>query len=242
MGTRERRQREFAEREERILDAALGLVREDNLLNLQMARLAERCEYAVGTLYLQFKSKEDLLLALTTRSTRQFLDYLQKVVDWKAPSRERMFAIGVAEMLFLKHYPDHFRISQYALSEVAWQTAAPERRQALLDANAPIAGMVSAIVDDARRNGDLDMPDQNPQEISMCVWALTGGYRNVAHIEGLLEGFEVHDPYALMCQHIQVILNGLEWKPLADPSDARSTQALIQRICTEVFGDACSSH
>ena len=66
MGTRERRQREVAEREDLFLDVALELIRQDGLLNLQMARIAEKSEYAVGTLYLHFASKEDLLVALAT--------------------------------------------------------------------------------------------------------------------------------------------------------------------------------
>ncbi len=64
MGTRERRQREIAEREQRFLDCARALMLQDGLLGLQMARVAEACDYATGTLYQHFESKEDLLVAL----------------------------------------------------------------------------------------------------------------------------------------------------------------------------------
>ncbi len=66
LGTRERRQREVAEHEQLFLTAARELIRQDGLLNLQMARVAEKCDYAVGTLYQHFGSKEDLLVALAT--------------------------------------------------------------------------------------------------------------------------------------------------------------------------------
>lgn len=51
MGTKERRQRQFAEREQLFLDTARHLIEEGGLLPLQMTRIAEAAEYAVGTLY-----------------------------------------------------------------------------------------------------------------------------------------------------------------------------------------------
>ena len=51
MGTKERRERQFQEREQRLLAAARQLIVRDGLLNLQMAKLAEVSEYAMGTLY-----------------------------------------------------------------------------------------------------------------------------------------------------------------------------------------------
>ena len=68
MGTKERRERQFQEREQRLLTAARQLIVRDGLLNLQMAKLAEISEHAMGTLYQHFASKEDLLVALMTES------------------------------------------------------------------------------------------------------------------------------------------------------------------------------
>jgi AcrR family transcriptional regulator len=51
MGTKERRQREVSEREQRFLEKARELIVQDGLLNLQMARVAEACDYATGTFY-----------------------------------------------------------------------------------------------------------------------------------------------------------------------------------------------
>ena len=123
MGTKERRQREFYEREELFLDITLDFIRNDGLLNLQMARIADRCEYAVGTLYLHFASKEDLLLALVTRVFRDYVALVRRAGDWNASSRDRMFAVGVADLVFVRRYPDYFRIAQYSLCEVATSTS-----------------------------------------------------------------------------------------------------------------------
>ena len=68
MATVDRKQRELARREDQFQDQAQELIQRDGLLSLQMSKLAEECEYATGTLYKHFASKEDLLVALSTRN------------------------------------------------------------------------------------------------------------------------------------------------------------------------------
>jgi AcrR family transcriptional regulator len=240
MGTRERRQREFQERECLFMDRARELIREEGLLNLQMSRLAEKCEYAVGTLYKHFESKEDLLLALMTYDTRQHVELFQRVARWDASPRDKMFAIGVANMIFVRLNPEHFRLAQYVLCEVVWRAATAERRQEFFEINAPIAEIVVAIVEAAIKAGDLELRGFRAEELTTGLWALTIGTHNLVHAEGVLEDFNVHDPYRLMCRHMQVMLNGYGWKPLADIGDDAALDRLIQRICHEVFDELCS--
>ena len=133
------------EREEQFLDAARALIAEHGLLKLQMTRIAEKCEYAVGTLYQHFASKEDLLLALTVQDSREHVELFQRVGRWAASPRERMFAIGVADLVFVKRNPEHFRLKQYVLTEAVWDATSPERRKDYLDAHAPIGDVVGGI-------------------------------------------------------------------------------------------------
>jgi AcrR family transcriptional regulator len=239
VGTKERKQREFAERERQFLDAAYELVRANGLLNLQVSKVAEKCEYAVGTLYQHFASKEDLLLALTTLQTHDHVELFQRVARWDAPARERMFAIAVADMIFVRRHPDHFRIAQYALCEVVWHAASPDRRQDFLEAGRVVGDIVFDLVRDAVRVGDLELHGMTPEGVCTGMWALTNGTHNLVHAEGVLESFTVGDTYKLMCRHVQIMLNGLGWKPLVDPFDEATTERLIQRITNEVFHDLC---
>lgn len=239
MGTKERRHREFLEREERFLDLALELIQRDGLLNLQMSRLAEKAEYAVGTLYLHFVSKEDLLLALVTRVFRDYLELVRQAVAWKASTRDRMFAVGVADLVFVRRYPDYFRVAQYSLCEVSWRAASEERRCAFLESNEPLMAMVAGIVADARREGDLDTAGPAPQEIASGLWAICGGFHQLAHAEGLLASFSVSQPYPLMCRHLATWLDGLRWQPVSHPADANALQELVDRVCSEVFNEVC---
>ena len=240
MGTKERKQRELVEREQRFLDTSRELIRRDGLLNLSMARIAEDCDYAVGTLYQHFSSKEDLLMALVTEDVRIHADMFERVARWPATPRERMFAIGVADMIFVRRHPEHFRLAQYVLTEVVWGAASPERRQTLLEANQPLGENVHGIVRDAVARGDLELNGLTPEEVCVGLWSLAIGMHNLVHAEGMLQDFNVREPYRLMCRHIQTQLNGLGWLPLFDATDAAALDALIKRICHEVFDDLCS--
>jgi AcrR family transcriptional regulator len=239
VGTKERKQREFAERERQFLDAAYELVRANGLLNLQVSKVAEKCEYAVGTLYQHFASKEDLLLALTTLQTNDHVELFQRVAQWNALPRERMFAIAVADMIFVRRHPDHFRIAQYALCEVVWRAASQERREDFMAAGSEIGEIVIGIVQDAVGAGDLALNGMAPAQVCTGLWALTNGTHNLVHAEGVLEDFAIGDSYRLMCRHVQIMLNGLGWRPLSDPLDEAGTDRLIQRITNEVFHDLC---
>lgn len=240
MGTRERRKREFSERENLFLDAAQDLIASDGLLSLQMARIAEKCEYSVGTMYLHFASKEDLLLALVTRLLQGYIDLVRRAGAWPSRSRERMFAVGVADIVFLRRHPDYVRISQYSLSEMSWKATSAGRRSAFLEASHPSTEIVTGIVEDARRSGELEPTGQTPLEMATGVWALCSGYHSLLNSEGMLQDFRVHDPYLLMCRHLQNLLDGFRWKPASDPSDVGELPQLIARIRREVFHEVCN--
>lgn len=242
MGTRERRQREFMDREQLFLAAARELICEQGLFNLQMARIAEKCEYAVGTLYHHFSSKEDLLLALTTETAKEHVELFQRAAAWSACSRDRMFAIPVADSIFVQRNPEFFRISQFALCEVVWRAASAERKEDFIELAAkPVGMIVERIIEDAVACGDLELGGLPQEAFSLGFWALTNGTHNLVHAEGVAESFQWQDPYRLLCRHVNVMLNGFGWKPLVNPHDEAALDALILRIKNEVFHDLCPS-
>lgn len=237
MGTRERRQREVAEREQRFLLAARELIRQDGLLNLQMSRIAEKCDYAVGTLYQHFVSKEDLLIALASEEAHERVDMFVRVHRWEAGTRERMLGFAVADMLYARRRPEHFRLLQFAFTDVVWGAAPTARRQACMEAHAPLRQATLDLIDEAIRRGDLDPRGLQAAEICLGPWALSIGLHAIVHTEGLGEQHPFNEPYRLMLRHIGDLLNGLGWKPIADSADAGALDALVARLCNEVFCD-----
>src|SRR5690606_1820044 len=118
MSTTDRRQKAFAEREQILLDGAHYLISRENLLNLQMHRVAQHCDYSVGTLYQHFSSKEDMLLALLTERIGDRLGLFARVADWDAGSREQLVGLVVAYVIFARQQPLFFHLQPYLSTHV----------------------------------------------------------------------------------------------------------------------------
>ena len=240
MGTKDRRQRELAAREQRFLDCAQALIQRDGLLNLQMSRIAEECDYAVGTLYQHFGSKEDLLVALSTRNCLDRVGLFERAARWDGPTRERLLAIALADLMIVQEQPEHFRLMQYVFTEVIWQAASEGARQRSLLASAPLGELIEGIVAEAYRNGDLPASTGlAPQTLTIGPWTLCLGMHTLLHAEGVLEHHGAVDPYRLLIKHLQHLLNGYGWTPLSDVSDEAALDAQLERISQAVFGVPC---
>ena len=145
MSTKDRRLRERGEREQRFLDKAQELIQRDGLLSLQMARIAEECDYAIGTLYQHFASKEDLLVTLATRNCLSRVHLFECAARWQGSSRERMLAIALADQMVIRAQPEHFRLAQFVWTDVIWGAASAQTRQRSLEASAPLGALVDGI-------------------------------------------------------------------------------------------------
>jgi len=67
-----RRERERARQRRDILDTALRLFSEKGYHSVTMHEIADKAEFAVGTLYKFFRNKEDLYKALILETTKEF--------------------------------------------------------------------------------------------------------------------------------------------------------------------------
>jgi len=250
MGTKERRQRDLAAREQRFLDCAQELIQRDGLLNLQMSRIAEECDYAVGTLYQHFGSKEDLLVALSTRNCMSRVELFERAARWNGPTRERMLAIAIADLMVIRGQPEFFRLAQYVFTDVIWHAASEPARQRSLEISAPIGVLIEGITAEAMRLGDLPAgTGLTPQTLTIGPWTLCMGMHTLVHAEGVLERHDADEPYRLLIKHLQHLLNGYGWKPLFDVSDEAAIDAQLARISRDVFdspspplGGASHSH
>ena len=76
-----RREREKLRQRREMLDAALELFSEKGYHNVSMQQIAERAEFAVGTLYKFFKNKEDLYKSLIMEQSDRFHEALTKAIE-----------------------------------------------------------------------------------------------------------------------------------------------------------------
>ena len=79
--TMSRREREKMRHREQMLAAALELFAEKGFHNVSMHEIAEKAEFAIGTLYKFFRNKEDLYKALLMAKAEEYHQILQEVLE-----------------------------------------------------------------------------------------------------------------------------------------------------------------
>ena len=95
-----RKEREFQQREQLILDTAQNMLHEHGYAQLTMDRIAEAVEYSKGTIYNHFSSKEDLVCSLCCRCVSNLIELFKRAYDYPGTTRERFAAIGIAYSLY----------------------------------------------------------------------------------------------------------------------------------------------
>jgi len=107
MGIFERKEREKQQRREGIIKAAEDVFFTRGFNQSTMDDIAEKAELSKGTLYLYFKSKEDLHMAVARRAIILLRKYTSKVAEEEGSAIERLGKMGRACIEFSKTHPDH---------------------------------------------------------------------------------------------------------------------------------------
>ena len=230
-----RKVRDRAAREELILDHAQRILLRDGFQNLNLDELAEAVEYSKGTLYLHFKTKEDIALAVVTRAQKERADFFERAASFEGRSRERVRAIGFACCHFAKVYPDYFNVEMMLKSLSFWEKADEARQHQFAMQGGRCFRVMHKLVTEGLQSGDLPQGKMPSEEIVFSIVSMAIG----SHIMGrnphavLIAGIE--DPLRILCQNVNLVLDGLKWKPLTDEWDYDTVD---RRIQTEIFPEA----
>src|SRR5690242_18028799 len=115
MGSAERRERERAELQTQILDAARAIMVERGFEGLTMRAVADRVEYSAAALYKHFADREELVRALCARDFYAFGQEMNTRAgavanDPKADPLDRLRAIGQSYAEFALSHPEQYRV------------------------------------------------------------------------------------------------------------------------------------
>ena len=114
-----RKERERLQHKQEIMNIALKLFSEMGFHNVSMQQIAEKSEFAVGTLYNFFESKETLFEELINNASAKTLDEFIEVLDGPGNEKERLQA-------FIRHQPKflekHGTILKLYISEMGMKS------------------------------------------------------------------------------------------------------------------------
>lgn len=109
MGIAERREREKEKRRNDIVDAAEKVFFTKGIENATMDEIAEEAELSKGTIYLYFKSKEELLFAIDLRAIKILMSLFNETVRADNPAIDNLIGIGRAYVRFSREYENYFK-------------------------------------------------------------------------------------------------------------------------------------
>ncbi len=223
------------EREEQILDIAYRHVLEHGYHGLNLRKVAEEVGCSNGTVFTHFATKEDVLLALTVRTMRLRGELFEQASRFQGTTRERLFAIGVADVLFVQSNPGHFKIETIVKTDSLWERATEERRNWLEQQETHCLNVVNQIIIEAVEAGDLELRGRTPTEICFAFWSMSFGVHSLAADAVSLAHAGIHDPYGSLRENLHVLADGFGWRAL---SADWNYDATYRRISKEVFPHA----
>jgi TetR/AcrR family transcriptional regulator len=183
MGINERKERERARRREEIIDAAEKVFFSSGISVATMDDVAEAAELSKGTLYLYFKSKEDLYLAINLRGTGILRGMFAEAVAGKSQGLEKVRAIGDAYFAFFKKYPDyfnammHYESNNFDISD----PEAPAAKCAMegVETNSLVVEALRIGIADGSIRKDLDV-----EKTALILWAESTGVFSLISTRG----------------------------------------------------------
>lgn len=170
MGIHERKEREKEQRREDILDAATRVFFEKGLATATMDDIAETAELSKGTLYLYYKSKEDLYLTVMMRGMQLLYDAFSEVANAGHSPAKMLSRLSEAYLNYFNTHRDYFRMMHYLQAPQFHKQISEEVKQGCSVLNQRIwdlvNGMLKRCVDEGLLREDLD-----PVKIGLILWS-----------------------------------------------------------------------
>lgn len=91
-------------RKQEIIQATMGIIAEEGIQNLTMARLAEEIGITDGALYKHFNSKKEILIAMVKEIQKSFLTFMNPQVALSDDPLEKLHTILRLHLEFLEQH------------------------------------------------------------------------------------------------------------------------------------------
>ncbi len=206
MSTMSRREREKQGRKNTIIEAAEGLFSEKGFKETTMQEISERAELSKGTIYLYFKSKEELYLSVCIKGVAGFGESLEAAIKGRKGLENKIKAVYLA---YIRH-----SLEQPAIFRVLRDTFIEHMRDNLSKSTIEeISGIIrnwleyeSELIQEGIDSGIIDK-DLDPYVFSLTAWRLSTGLIELALLKEL-RVIDSKDLGRVFKESIEILING----------------------------------
>ena len=185
MGTTERREREKEYRRKTIIDAAEKVIFTKGYEKSTMDDIAAESELSKGTLYLYFKSKEEVYISIIYRGMKVLRRLFEEAVDSETIGLEKVRAVGEAYNKFhLENRNYYDALMHYSAMEIDIDTlgAAGAELKAFME-NKEIMSVLVTALKDGIKDGSV-RSDLDPEKTAIILWGQTSGILQLVTTKG----------------------------------------------------------
>jgi AcrR family transcriptional regulator len=212
MGIAERKERERELRRSAIIDAAEQVFFTKGIETSTMDEVAELAELSKGTLYLYFKSKAELYMAICGRGLSILHEKFNTDIEGSSNGLDQLRLMGQSYFDFARDYPDHFKATlHYEMNDFEGDIQGSDICsfcQTLGDGlfNLTIVAIQKGIADGSIRT------QHPPKELAVMLWSSMRGIiqlftmRHRGHNVPILKEINFDD---LVPHYIDMVINGL---------------------------------
>ncbi len=182
-----RKEREKLRRREAIIDAAEHVIGEQGYNSATMEEIAEMAELGKGTLYLHFKSKVSIYLAISERGSRLLNKEMSKILTKDLNGLQMVENIGQVYLNFIQKNPLYFNAFNYyeSILDQEEYSDSPIIEQCEENASEAMTFIVRSLQVGMQDGSIKDTID--PKELGLIIWAASKGVMHMAFMKHKLK-------------------------------------------------------
>ncbi len=191
----QRKQREVEARRDDILSAAERLFSKHGFFKTSMAEIASAAQFAMGTVYKIFESKEEIYISLMESKVEELMRLLEEQIAKANTAIEKIRAVIQVKLAFADHNRDFFRIYVSEWSGFEWTVKSAFGDRIWKRYLAQIT-LVADLVREGIRKGEFQRVDPEATSLAfhgmlnstMYVWILQASPKESLESKGELLG------------------------------------------------------
>jgi AcrR family transcriptional regulator len=180
MGIVERKEREREARRSAILDAAEFVFKLKGFTYATMDEIAKKAELAKGTIYLYYKSKEELQIGLVMRGLDLMSEEFRTAAARVETAFEKLLTMGDAYWHFANTYPFYFATMHVMDVPKSEEEISEEPLRELQNKTNGVWDSMISLIEQAKIEGKV-LPEVNPLAFAMLLWMDTTSTLRFGH-------------------------------------------------------------
>jgi AcrR family transcriptional regulator len=172
MGTHERKEREKEQRRDAIVRAATEVFFKKGLQSATMDEIADAAELSKGTLYLYFKSKEDLYLSVTNDGFDILSEMFRETIVASESTIDALEKLGDRYFEFFTKHRKYFRMFQFFQNTSLHKQVSHEMMEACHSHNQQTWQVVIGLLEKGIAEGVL-RNDLTSADMAVILWSST---------------------------------------------------------------------